>query len=114
MRSCGACGKSLDHRPRARFCDGTCRVRYSRGQRSTGPIAPVVDLPPDDEAPLLDLEDVARELGRQLRSPATPAAAKAGLAREYRATLAEIERRAPKAKDGIDMLAERRARRVSG
>ena len=73
----------------------------------------VVALAPATPEPagLLTLEDVAAELALQLRSSMTPASAKAALAREYRATLAEIERAKPKVKDGIDMLAERRASR---
>lgn len=69
---------------------------------------------PSPDAPLPTLEDVAAELAAQLRSPHCPPTAKAALAREYRATLAEIEKARPKAKDGIDEIAERRTRRGAG
>lgn len=117
MRRCQACGTSLEGRsPRARYCSSTCRGRGHRGA------APLVPLPapneaaaaPDPDAPLPTLEEVAAELAAQLRSPHCPPTAKAALAREYRATLAEIEKSRPKAKDGIDEIAERRARRGAG
>lgn len=116
MRRCQACGESLEGRsPRARYCSSTCRGRGFRGA------APLVPLPGPDEAPVADpdaplptLEEVAAELAAQLRSPHCPPTAKAALAREYRATLVEIEKGKPKAKDGIDEIAERRARRGAG
>lgn len=112
MRTCETCGTSLEgRRSTARFCTDLCRANAKRGHR-----APVVELvsaevEASEAAELITLEDVAAVLQASLRSLNTPPSAKASLAREYRATLAEIERRTPKVKDGIDMLAERRAQR---
>lgn len=116
MRRCDACGGSLEGRDkRAKFCDAKCRVRYGRGHRAP---AVVVDLPFTAPEPVADdnpltLEEIAAELRTTLRRSDTPASAKAGLARELRATMAEIEARKPVAKDGIDELLDRRNRRTS-
>ena len=117
MRRCETCGTSLEGRsPRARYCSDVCRTRGKRGHRAP---AVVVDLPVDvveergadesDEGP--SLEEIAAELRRTLRDRATPASAKAGLARELRATMEAIDALKPKAKDAVDELFEKRAAR---
>lgn len=63
---------------------------------------------------LMTLTEVAARIAARMASPDTPPSGLAALAREYRATLAEIEKARPKAKDGIDEIAERRARRGAG
>lgn len=114
MKRCEACGASLAGRSkRARFCNGTCRVRYGRGHRAE---AVVVELPsaragaeePAESEATLD--SIAEELQRTLHDRATPATAKAALARELRATLAAIAASRPPARDGVDELFERRNR----
>jgi hypothetical protein len=117
VRTCQTCGASLEgRRSTAKFCNDLHRAEFKRGKRAPV-LAEVVELAPaaEDDRPveLITLEAVAAELQFSLQSPATPPSAKAGLAREYRATLAEIEAKRPKAKDGIDEIAERRARRSS-
>lgn len=112
MRRCKTCGANLDHRPRAQFCDGTCRVRYARGQRAATVVEFPATPPVSEVDGLLTLEDVARELQQALRSTATPPTAKAALAREYRATLEEIERAKPPVKDEVDELFARRVQRT--
>ena len=57
------------------------------------------------------LKEIAAELRRTLRDRATPASAKAGLARELRATMEAIDALKPKAKDAVDELFEKRAAR---
>lgn len=115
MRSCLTCGASLEGRKAsAKFCSDLHRAQYKRGKRAPE-LAEVVVLASAaaeaESVELITLEEVAAELQRSLQSPMTPPTAKAGLAREYRATLAEIDAKRPKAKDGIDEIAERRARR---
>ena len=116
MRRCVACGKPLQdgRRLTAKFCDATCRQRHARGTTAPTTIEVVDFGPVEDDAPgeLISLETVAAELQRTLRSVHTPPSAKASLAREYRATLAEIEAKRPKARDAIDEIAERRAQRT--
>lgn len=103
---------------KARFCSTPHRVAAAKARRRGLPESATVTVlrseptaADDVSVELITLEDVAAELQRSLRSPMTPPTAKAGLAREYRATLAEIDAKRPKAKDGIDEIAERRARR---
>ncbi len=74
-------------------------------------VTPISDEISGDREVLMSLADVARELQHKLRSPRTPPTALAGLAREYRATLTEIEKSKPRAKDDVDELLERRQRR---
>jgi hypothetical protein len=115
VRTCETCGTSIEGRhPKARFCTDVCRSRHKRGYRAKAGTVVALPTAPEPEEPeaLPTLVDVAAELARQLRSQATPPTAKAALAREYRATLAEIEKNQPRAKDGIDEIAERRARRA--
>lgn len=117
MRSCRTCGSSLEGRtPRAQFCDSGCRTRYARGHRPAVVVEFVPKAEPDaepveddDEGPTL--EEIAAELRRTLRSANTPASAKAGLARELRATMDAIAASKPKPKDAVDELFERRAAR---
>ena len=122
-RDCARCG--VEFAPptkgsRARFCSGACREAASKARKFGIPEASVATLPTtrpvdgDEPDVLPSLDDVARELGRALNSPHTPPTAKAALAREYRATLAELENLKPKPKDGIDELLARRARRDAG
>jgi Tfp pilus assembly protein PilN len=124
VRSCLTCGASLEGRKAtAKFCSDLHRAQYKRGKRPPEPaeLAGVtvihgepVDDPADDAAVLPSLEDVALLLAATMAAArATTPTAVAGLSREYRATLAEIEARKPTAKDGIDEIAERRARRGS-
>ena len=115
MRRCKTCGADLSGRPRAVFCDGGCRTRYARGLRAPAQVVdlvvPIAAAEPADEQ-LLTLEQLARELQRTLRAVGTPPTAKAGLAREYRATLEEIERRRDPDPDVVDELFARRSRRA--
>lgn len=117
MGSCRTCGKPLpsDSRSTRKFCDSGCRVRFTRGHRP-GPVAEVVDLAPDVGAPDpsgdLTLEEIAAELRRTLHRSDTPASAKAGVAKELRAVMAEIAKAKPAVKSLIDELAERRAQRT--
>lgn len=115
-RACAQCGVKLNFpdrpgRPRTKCED--CSPRRKRDERRRAPkVVALPDPPPVDELP--DLEAVASLMAQRLASPETPPSAVAALAREYRATLAEIEKSRPKAKDGIDEIAERRARRGAG
>jgi hypothetical protein len=59
----------------------------------------------------MDRESLARLLAAAIVAPTTPPTAVAGLSREYRATLAEVEAAAPRKPDGIDDIARRRAAR---
>lgn len=120
MRRCQACGNPLgeDRRRTAKFCPGSlCRTRFARGHRAP---AVVVELPAATAGEaaaigeVLSLEDVARELSRQLVAPNTPPSAKAQISRELRATIAEINRSKPRERTVIDDLAERRAQRTGG
>lgn len=117
MDACRACGKALPAGSRStrKFCGSGCRTRYTRGHRP-GPVAEVVDLAPDaaepDPAGDLTLEEIAAELRRTLHRSDTPASAKAGIAKELRAVMADIAKAKPAAKSLIDELAERRAQRT--
>lgn len=109
MRRCESCGTALEGRtPRARFCDARCRVRFSRGHRVPAVVVelPVDQAPSDSDRPveLITLEELVVELQTTIRSRHTPPSAKAGLSRELRAALAEIEKMKPAAKDGFDEL----------
>ena len=116
MRVCEQCGASMEQRRNiARFCSAVCRSRHAR-KVPPRPAAVVQMLPERTEGPdepLIGLEQVARELQRELRRRETPASAKAALAKEYRATLAEIERVKPAEADAIDELLARRMARAS-
>lgn len=70
------------------------------------------DVAGGDSEPLT-LEEIAAELRRTLHRSDTPASAKAGLAKELRAVMAEIAKAKPAAASLIDQLAERRAQRIS-
>lgn len=121
-RLCARCGKVFTpptHGSRARFCQVSCRVLAARARKMGLPelapviaeVTPISDEISGDREVLMSLADVARELQHKLRSPRTPPTALAGLAREYRATLTEIEKSKPRAKDDVDELLERRQRR---
>ncbi len=71
------------------------------------------DLAPDpvpDGA--LSLAEIAGVLADALLSPTTPSTAKAGISRELRATLADIDAARPTGRSVIDDLADRRRRRL--
>lgn len=116
MRRCAACGKSLpvDAARTRKYCDARCRVNFSRGHRPAV-VAEVVAL---DAAPVADsddpvsLEEIVAELRRTFHRADTPASAKAGIAKELRAVMADIAKAKPVAKSLIDELAERRAQRT--
>jgi hypothetical protein len=68
-----------------------------------------VDDDGDDQAPvgdeqLMTLEELARLLAFKLASPNTPPTAIAGLAREFRTTLTEVEARKPAEQDPLERL----------
>lgn len=100
MRSCAACGKSLEGRSsRAKYCSSSCRARVSEGavvplERRTvasGSSSALVDATRAaladagrDESPL---GLAALELARTLSSSDCPPAAKAGLAKQLDLTL---------------------------
>jgi len=118
-RTCAQCGVTLPFpdrpgRPRTKCLDcSPPRARDTRRRK-----AKVVPLPTEvttsDPDELMSLTEVAARIAARMASPDTPPSGLAALAREYRATLAEIEKSRPKAKDGIDEIAERRARRGAG
>ena len=113
MKRCEVCGASMvGRRSVAKYCSDVCRARAKRGYRAptVEPVGPTEPATTDDE--LLSLEELAREVQRTLRSRETPATAKAGLSREYRAILDEIDQRRTPAADAVDELFERRVRRA--
>lgn len=116
MRRCETCGTSIEGRAaRARYCSDLCRTRGKRGY-SAPALVPVDQVDAEEtsaeEPGELTLDEIAAELRRTLNDRSTPASAKAGLARELRATMDAIAALAPPAKDGIDELFEARRRRT--
>lgn len=115
MRRCKACGQPITDKPRAIYCNDRCRAAYGAGKRAPAEVAQLPGAagePVEQPDELLTLDDLARELRRTLLSPSTPPNAKAGLSREYRAVLEEIDRTKPRPKDGVDELLERRLERA--
>ncbi len=123
MRTCAACGDSLEGRPgKTRFCDATCRKRASR---RSGP--PVVDAPESDgllNALRCELAVAGRletALGQQalalavkLASPFDTGSAMAAVSRELRAVREEALRGAEQAADPLDELRLRRDAKRTG
>lgn len=115
-RTCAQCGVTLPFpdrpgRPRKKCLDcSPPRARDTR-RRKAKVVALPTETPPVEADDLMTLTEVAARIAARMDSPDTPPSGLAALAREYRATLAEIEKSRPKAKDGIDEIAERRARR---
>lgn len=118
-RDCDCCGKEFTSPPRsrARFCSTKCRVAAAKARRQGVPESrpelrairgEVVDGgDPAENAGddvLMTLEELARLLAYKLASPATPPTAVAGLAREFRTTLAEVEARRPAEADPLERL----------
>lgn len=58
----------------------------------------------DADAPLMSMEELARLLAQRLTSPNTPPTAVAGLAREFRSTVLEAEKRRPAEQDPLERL----------
>ncbi len=123
MRTCAACGDSLEGRPgKTRFCDATCRKRASR---RSGP--PVVDAPESDgllnalRCELADADRLDTALGQQalalavkLSSPFDTGSAMAAVSRELRAVREEALRGAEQAADPLDELRLRRDAKRAG
>ncbi len=124
MRTCAACGDSLEGRPaKTRFCDATCRKRASRRpDEAPGTFEP-------DGGGLLDalrreLEAAGRldtALGQQalalavkLSSPFDTGSAMAAVSRELRAVREEALRGAEQAADPLDELRLRRDAKRAG
>ena len=124
-RECAACGEAFTPPPKgskARFCSLACRVAAAKSRRHGVPEArpdlralrggvEVEDQAPDE---LLSLEDLARTIAAKLASPNTPPTAIAGLAREYRATFAEVEKRRPAEVDPLERLRLVVAEKIGG
>ncbi len=124
MRTCTACGDSLEGRPgKTRFCDATCRKRGSRR-----PEPPASADAPDDgglvEALRRELVDAGRldtALGQQalalavkLASPFDTGSAMAAVSRELRAVREEALRGAEQVADPLDELRLRRDAKRAG
>ncbi len=120
-RGCDCCGKEFTPKPRsrARFCSTKCRVAAAKarnqGVPESRPELRAIRGELDDDVPesaaaadgdgeLMTLEELARLLAHKLASPRTPPTAVAGLAREFRTTLVEVEARRPVAKDPLEQL----------
>ena len=119
-RTCARCGRGFPGRGRARFCRAACRQAAMKARKMGLPErSPVVLLnaaapavaAAEGTAEPMDRVGLARVLAAAIAAPTTPPTAVAGLSREYRATLAEVEAEAPRAPDGIDDIARRRAAR---
>ncbi len=124
MRTCAACGGSLEGRPgKTRFCDPTCRKRGSRR-----PETPVAAEAPDSgglfEALRRELAEAGRletALGQQaialavkLSSPFDTGSAMAAVSRELRAVREEALRGAEQVADPLDELRLRRDAKRAG
>jgi len=118
-RECDCCTKTFTPPPRsrARFCSTACRVAAAKAREQGVPerrpelrvMRGEVDDDGDDQAPvgdeqLMTLEELARLLAFKLASPNTPPTAIAGLAREFRTTLTEVEARKPAEQDPLERL----------
>lgn len=118
-RECSCCGREFtppNLGSRARFCSAKCRVAAAKARRMgvsearpelraiRGEVLDVeAEAEPGDDA-LMTLEELARLLAHKLESPNTPPTAVAGLAREFRTTLAEVEARKPADADPLERL----------
>ena len=127
QRTCQACGQTFDANPRAKFCSASCRGKAHRGTVVTlRPDAPTTPAPAStgslSDATSTQLADAGRAdtpvgvaallLARQLDDPTTPPAARAGLTREFRSTLAEALKGATAGSAVDDLRARRDARRT--
>lgn len=126
-RECAACGKAFTaESSRARYCSSSCRVRVHRGTVvpiTAGTPRPTLEGPGGVEratvAELARHDRVEQPVGvaavllaRVLDDPATPPGAKAGAAREFRATLAEALKGAGRESSLDDLRRRRDARRA--
>jgi len=120
-RVCDCCGAEFtpNQRSRARFCSTKCRVAAAKARKQGVPERrpelrvmrgevvddqAVVDVPADADSPLMTMEELARLLAHRLASPNTPPTAVAGLAREFRSTVLEAEKRRPAEQDPLERL----------
>lgn len=117
-RECDCCGKPFipKARSRARFCSTACRVAAKKARDQgvpelrpelraiRGEVIDVESVAPAVDGELMTLEELARLLASKLASPNTPPTAVAGLAREFRSTLAEVEARKPSEVDPLERL----------
>lgn len=127
-RTCTACGKTFTaKRSTAKYCSSSCRANVSTGKVvPLNPGAPIASHPAStgslSDATSTQLADAGRAdtpvgvaallLARQLDDPTTPPAARAGLTREFRSTLAEALKGATAGSAVDDLRARRDARRT--
>lgn len=120
--TCQQCGKAFQaQRSTARYCSSSCRVYASQGVTPIGtPVAPPEESRlvrvTRDELAVYDRQDsplgvAALELAATLSASATPASAKASLAKELRATLDAAIKGAAAPANPVDQLRERRDRK---